>query len=167
MLARHASYQRPIGLLGIALAKRCRQLLRGASGAGDDKNAGCIAVEAMHQPRLLALRAGPCFEHLVDIPRHAGPALHGKTGRLVQDDHLVVFMQHHALQKLVIAPVLQIMAGDRRVFRLGVDIERRHAHHLPWLHAGIAFHASAIDAHLTRAQKLLEWAETEPREMRP
>jgi hypothetical protein len=94
--------QRPIGLLGVALAEGGRQLLRGAARAGDDENAGGVAVEAVHEARLLALRAGPGLQHLVDMPVDARAALHGDAGRLVQHDDLVVLMQQHARQQFVI-----------------------------------------------------------------
>ena len=76
-LARHALDQRPVGLLGVALAEGRRQLLRGATGAGDHQDAGGVAVEPVDEARLFALRAGPGLEHLVDVPVDAGAALDG------------------------------------------------------------------------------------------
>ena len=162
MLARHALHQRPVGFLRVALAKRRRQLLRRAARARHDENAGSIPVEAMHQTWLFALLAGPCFQHLVDMAADAGAALHGKPGGLVQHEHLVVLVQQHARQQLAIAGMLQLATSNRSALDgLLIDIEGRHAHHLSRLHAGIAFHAPAIDAHLAGAQQFLQRPEAE------
>ncbi len=47
-------------------------------------------VEAMHQARVLALGVAQRFEHPIDMFGHARTALHGKAGRLVQHQHVVV-----------------------------------------------------------------------------
>ena len=160
VLAGHALDQRPVGLFRIALAKGRRQLLRSTSGTGNHQHAGGVAVEPMHEPGLLALRAGPGVQHLVNMPRDAGAALHRKAGWFVEHNHLVVLMQHHALQKLVVAGMLEILAGNRAGL-LGIDVERRYAHRLSRLNAGIRFHPAAIDTHLAGTQQLLERPECE------
>src|SRR5687768_3342097 len=85
-LLRHALDQRPVGLLGVAPAKSLGELHRRKAGAGDDQHARRVAVEAVHQPRLLALGIAPSLQHVVDMADHTRTALHGKPGRLVEDE---------------------------------------------------------------------------------
>lgn len=162
VLARHALDQRPVGLFGVALAEGGRQLLRRAARAGDNENTRCVAVETVNKPRLLALRAGPGFEHLVDMPGHTRAALHRKTRGLVEYDYLFVLVQHHARQELEIRRMFEILAGDRSGFQLRIDIHRRHAHRLAGLHARIRFDTPTVNAHLAGAQELLQRTEAEP-----
>jgi hypothetical protein len=74
-------------------------------------------------------------------------------------------MQHHALQQFVVAAMLQVVARDRRILRLGIDIHWRHPDDLTRLHACIGLDATAIDTHLAGAQKLLQRTEAEAGKM--
>ncbi len=53
----------------------------------------------MHQPRLLALGVAHHFQHLIDVPRGAGTALHGETGGLVQYHDIGVLKKDHVLER--------------------------------------------------------------------
>ncbi len=94
-LRRHALHQRPVGLLGLACPKRLGELHRRQPRARHDENARRVAVEPMHQPRLLALLVAPGLQHGIDAARDARAALHGEPRRLVEDEHFRVFVQQH------------------------------------------------------------------------
>ena len=94
-----------------------------------------------------------------------GAALHGKPGRLVEDEDLGVLVDQHLRQHVGIA-LLAHGARGHRALALLVDAERRHAHHLAGLDARVGLGAAAIDADLAGAQQLLQMAEAQAREMR-
>lgn len=108
VLARNAFDQRPIGLLGVALAEGGRQLLRSTAGAGNHQHAGGIAVETVHQTRLFRPSGWSGFQKPVDMAVDAGTALNGNAGRLVENENLVVFMQEHARQKFRVFRMFEI-----------------------------------------------------------
>ena len=72
---------------------------RGEARLGDQEAAGGLLVEPMHQPRFLALGVAHHLQHLVDMPRGAGTALHREPGRLVQHEHVIVLVKRHGLQR--------------------------------------------------------------------
>ena len=156
---RHADDHGPVELLGLAVAERLGQPLRGLSGARDQQQAGRILVEPMDQPRPLLEAEAQRVEHAVDMPLGARTALHREAGRLVEGDHPVVAMDHQALD------LSRVPVGDQRP-RLGLGLRfgrrrgdaGRQAHGLPRLDPVLAFDPPAVDAHLTGAQQLLQRA---------
>ena len=94
----------------------------------------------------------------------ARAALHGKPGRLVEDEDLLVLVEQHLRQHV---GVVLAAHGARAVsgpVALAVDVERRDADDLAGLDARVGLGAAAIDAHLAGAQQLLQMAEAEARE---
>ena len=93
---RHADHDRPVELLGLAIAERLGQPLGRLAGARDQQQAGRVLVEAMDQPRPLLVAEAQRVEHAVDMALGARAALHREPRRLVERDHLVVAMDHQA-----------------------------------------------------------------------
>ena len=67
----------------------------------------------MNQARLLALGVAPGLQHAVDMARDAGTALHRQAGRLVEHEHLVVLVQQHGRQQVVVAAVADGLLRQR------------------------------------------------------
>ena len=103
VLRRHADHDRPVELLGLAVAEGFGQPLGRLPGAGDQQQAGRVLVEAMDQPRPLLEAEAQGVEHAVDMPLGARAALHREARRLVERDHPVVAMDHQALDLLRVA----------------------------------------------------------------
>ena len=81
------------------MAERSGQRGRGKARFGDQEAARRFLVEPVHQARLLPLGVAHHFQHLVDVPRGAGTALHRKPCRLVQHHHVVILVKRHLLQR--------------------------------------------------------------------
>ena len=75
-----------------------------------------------------------------------------------------IFMDQHLGQHVGVALVADRVTGQRALALL-VDLERRNAHHLARLDAGVGLDPAAIDADLAGAQQLLQMAEAKAREM--
>src|SRR5690606_17387073 len=65
--ARHAFYERPVGLLRLALAKCLGQLDSRTARTGNHQHAGGVAIKPVHQARLLALLVTPGFQHTIHV----------------------------------------------------------------------------------------------------
>ena len=96
------------------------------------------------------------------MAHHAGAALHRKAGRLVQHQHVVVFVQRHCLQR-----------GERLRFgfRFGRNLrriqpQRRNADVLAGLQPVLAVGALAVHAQLAFADDALDMGERQPRKPR-
>ena len=106
----------------------------------------------------MALRIAHHFQHLIDVTRGAGTALHRKPGRLVQHHDVVILIQDHVLQRL---------KRLRRRFRemtcsLGhIELERRNANALSFLQPVLAVGALAVHAQLAFADDALDVGERE------
>ena len=143
-LRRHADHDGPVELLGLTVAERLGQALGGLPGAGDQQQAAGILVEAMDQPRPLLEAEAQRVEHAVDVPLRAGPALHRQPRRLVEDDDVIVAMDHQATgsrrrpgrKRSEISPRL----GRRRQGDAG-----RQADRLPGLDPVLALGPLAVD----------------------
>ena len=146
-------------------AERLGKLHGGEPRAGDDQHAGRVAVEPVHQTRLLALLVAPGFQHVVDMADDARAALHGEAGRLVEDKDFRIFVDQHLGQNVAVVLVADGVAGERPVALL-VHVERRDADHLARLDARVGLHPAAIDTDLAGAQQLLQMAEAKTRKMR-
>ena len=96
----HALDQRPVDLLRRPLAEGLGELLRGEPGARDDEDAGGRPVEAVDQPRLLALRVAERFEQRIDVAGQARAALHGESRRLVEDEDVVVLVEEERAEEV-------------------------------------------------------------------
>ncbi len=159
---RHALDQRPVGLLRLAGTKRLGELHGREPCPGNDQHAAGVAIEPVHQSWLLTLPVAPRLEHRIDAPGDTGAALHGESGRLVEDEHLVVLVEQHPGQQFAVALPAHRLRGQRRA-TLAVHVERRNAHGLTRLKPRVGLGAAAIDPHLAGAQQLLQVAEAETR----
>ena len=160
---RHALDHRPIFLLHLAGGEQAPQCRRHVAPARHHQNARGVAVEPVHQPRPLAKLGGPGFEKPVNMPRHAGAALDGETGGLVQHQDVVVAVEDHCLEQ---RPVLrrERLGGGRRIARSGRKGERRQAHFLAGAQARIALDPRSVKPHLAGPQQLVEIGIGQPRE---
>ena len=135
------------------MAERSGQRGRRKSRFRDQQAARGFLVEPMHQPRFLPLCVAHHFQHLIDMPRGAGTALHRQTGRLVQHHDVGVLIQDHVLEGL---------QRLRRRFRelanhLGrIELERRNADALAFFKAILAVGTLAVDAQLAFADDALD-----------
>ncbi len=149
---------RPVEFQRLARLEGLAEKGGGGARARDDKHAGRVAVEPVHEPRLAAMPIGEGFKHLVDVARHAGAALHGKPVGLVEDDDVGVLVQDRRFERLAVAD----LAERRRLRRPCVaDGERRNAHRLARGKPRRSVDPRAIDAHLAGADELLQMAEAE------
>ena len=96
MGARHAFGQRPVDLGRVALPERFAEGRRRRRRPGDDQDARRIAVQPMHQPRLLLLAESEELEQPVDMPGDAAAALRGEPRRLVENQNRRILMNHKA-----------------------------------------------------------------------
>src|SRR5690606_38273995 len=77
-----------------------------------------------------------------------------------------VFVNEHALEKLISISVLYVVAADHAALDgFSVRFDRRNANDLPYLQTAIGFDAAAINTNLTRAQKLLQRTKSQTRIM--
>ena len=118
---RHAGGQRPVDLARRARAEGLRERRRGKARLGDQQAAGRVLVEAMHEARLLPVRAGPAqyLQHAVEMARRAGAALHRKAHRLVEHQHVGVFVQCDRFQEFPRLLVFRRKVRARRIERSG------------------------------------------------
>ena len=153
----HALHQRPIGLGRRARLEDAPELGRRIARLGNEQHTAGVAVEAMHQPRPLTAEAvGHAGQQPIDVTLGAGAALHGQPKRLVEHEHVLVLEQDRPLDQIAVALGEAQRRGNRRL-RLGrLAHDRRHAQLLAGLQPGIGLHPLAVDAHLARAQQLLE-----------
>ena len=160
---RHADDDRPVELLGLAVAEGVAQPPGRQAGAGDQQQARRVLVQAVDQPRPLLVAETQRVEHAVDMPLGPGPALHRQARRLVQHDDLVVLVDDQAADLLGVA-----VRHGRDLARLGWRRRGdagRQADGLAGLDAILALGALAVDADLAGAQKLLQGAVAQLGEM--
>ena len=112
----------------------------------------------MDQARPLLEAEAQRVQHAVDVLVRTAAALHRQSRRLVEHDHVIVAMYHHALDLGGVA------IGNRRL-RLGSRLGRRRirdagrqADRLARLDTVLALGALAVDPDLTGAQQLLQRA---------
>src|SRR5690606_2094346 len=123
-----------------------------------------VTIEPVHEAGFFALLVAPGFQHAIHVAVDARAALDGKAGGLIEDEDLIVLVDQHLGQHVAIALRTHGAHGRRRC-ALAIDTQRRHTDHLPRLDPAIGLHATAIDTHLTGAQKLLQLTEGKPRIM--
>ena len=85
----------------------------------------------------------------------AGAALHGKTHRLVEHQHVGVLVKRDRLDEGAVLLRLRRVVARRRRF----ELERRDAQLLPGLEAILRLRALAVDPHLALADDALDVAE--------
>ena len=160
---RQARHQRPIDFARRPRAERAGEMRSRKARLGDQQAARGLAIDAVHEARLLALGIAHHLEHLVDVPRHARAALHGKAGRLVEDEDVVVFVDRHLLQRLerLLRRVRELADDLRRI-----ELQRRDADALPLLEAVLAVDALAVDAEFAFADDALDMGERQAGEAR-
>ena len=163
-VSRYAGADRPVDLFRIAFAEGLRERHRRTARTRHDEHAGGLAVEPVNETRFLALLVAEGIQHFVDMARNAGTALHGKPGRLVEDEDFRIFVDQHGAQHFRVLAVAHRVRGQRGAGKLRLaGKQRRHAHRLPDGKPRIGLRPPAVDAHLPGAQQLLQLAETEPR----
>src|SRR6185437_1041022 len=139
------------------------ELRRGGGAARQHQHARGVAIEPMDEARALLGIEAQCVEQPVQMALGVGAALDGKAVRLVDDDEVVVLVQHGAADHLEVArPGRRRLAARRR--RADVA-QRRDADDLAGSDAIAGLGALAVDAHLAGAQQPLEAAMAEAREM--
>ncbi len=125
---------------------------------GDEQHAGRVAIEAVHEARTLAAEAvGHAGEHAIDVPFGSAAALHGEAERLVEHEDVLVLVEDHALDAGPIGlgkPERRLDARRRR--RLLGAHDLRHADIGAGFETLVALDPAAVDAHLSRAQQLLQ-----------
>ena len=121
---RHADHQRPIDLARRARAKGLGQRRGGKTRLGHQQAAGGVLVEPMHQARTLRVRCAPQrAQHAVEVAHGAGAALHGKPHRLVEHQHVGIFVKRDRPDEgAVLLRLRRIVARRRRL-----ELERRNA----------------------------------------
>ncbi len=77
-----------------------RPCFGGETRFGNQQAARGLLVEPVHQPGLLAFRIAHHLQHLIDVTRCAGTALHRQARGLVQHHDIGVLVEDHVLQRL-------------------------------------------------------------------
>ena len=113
-------------------------------------------VQPVHQPRLLPLGVAHHFQHVVDVARDAGAALHREPRRLVQHHDVGVLEEDHVLERLQ-----RLGRGFRELSRAlrRIELQRRNANALPLLDPVLAVGTLAVDAQLAFANDALDVGE--------
>ena len=161
---RHPGDQRPVDLARRARAEGLCERRGGKTRFGHQQAAGRILVEPVHEPRPLRVGMRPAqrAEHAVDVAHGTRAALHGEAHRLVEDEHVVVFVQRDRFDKgAVLLRLRGVIARRRRRQR-----ERRHTHALPGFEPRLRLGALAVQAHLAFAHDALDVAERQARKPR-
>ncbi len=98
------------------------------------------------------LRTAQRAQHAVEMARGAGAALHGEPHRLVEHQHVVVFVQRDRLDEgAVLLRLRRIVARLRRF-----ELERRNAHRLPGF-ASRAFGCVRLPFTRTSPLRMMRW----------
>jgi hypothetical protein len=142
------------------MAGTSRQGGRGKPRFRNQQAARCFPIEPVHQPRLLALDVAHHFQHVVDIARDTGAALHRQPLRLVQHHDVGILEQDHVLERLQCLLRGFGEASGRGLRR--IEPQRRNAHALSLLQPVLAVGALAIDAQLAFADDALDVGERQP-----
>ena len=114
---RHAGDQRPVDLARRARAEGLGQRRGGKARLRHQQAAGGVLVEPVHQARALrvGVRAAQGAQHAVEMARGAGAALHGEPHRLVEHQHVVVFVERDRLDEgAVLLRLRRVVARLRR-----------------------------------------------------
>ena len=124
-------------------------------GLGHQQAPGCVLVEPVHQARPLAGAVAQHIEHAVDVAHGAGAALHREPHRLVQDQHVVVLVQHDRPQEFA-----GFLLGFGEIGGLwSVELERRNPHRGAFLQPVLGVDPLAVDAQLAFADQPLDMGE--------
>ena len=156
----HPGNQRPVDFARRARAEGFGERRRRKARLGDEQAAGGIFVEPVHQPRPLTLRVAHHPQHAVEMARGAGAALHREPHRLVEHQHVGVFIERDGLEKFPRFVVCRIT----RCARLGrIEAQRRNADGLAGLEPVLRLGALAIDPHLAFTDDALDVGEAQTR----
>ena len=142
-----ADDQRQVGLAGFALAELVLQVRERAALLGHEQNARGFAVEPVDQFEEFRLR--PRLAQLFDHAKtHAAAAVHGRAGRFVEGNEVLVLQQDGEFTR------------GRRAFGLFGDLfghaHRRQAHLVALLHTRVGAGAALVDAHLAAADDAVD-----------
>jgi hypothetical protein len=138
------------------VAERAGQGGGGKAGFCNQQAARRFPIQPVHQPRLLSLGVTHHFQHVVDVSRDAGAALHRKPRRLVQHHDVGVLEDGHLLQRL---QCLGRSFGQRARALRGVELERRNADALAFFQPVLAVGALAVDAQFALPDDALDVGE--------
>src|ERR1700722_7974287 len=97
---RHAGNERPIDLARRTRAEGLRERRGGKPRLCHEQATGCVLVEPMHEARSFAVAAAYRLEHAAHVARGAGAALHRKPHRLVDYEHVVIFVECDAFEEM-------------------------------------------------------------------
>ena len=160
---RHAGDQRPIDFPRRARAECLGESRRRKARLGDQQAARSVLIEPVHQPRTLAVRVAQNFQHAVEVPRGAGAALHRKPHRLVEHEHIVVFIERDRLEEIggLLIGLIAHLARFRRI-----EPQRRNAHGLSGFQSVLRLGALAVDAHLAFSDDALDVGKAQARKPR-
>ena len=121
----------PVGLLDVAASEQGGELAGGAGGAGEQQDAGGVAVEAVDQAGAVFGAEAQRVQHGVEVAGDAGAALDRQAIGLVEDQDVVVLVDYRVLQ------VLGIVRVDRGGwFGCGRGVHRGNFHRLAGGQAG-------------------------------
>ena len=121
--------------------------------APQHQDARRVEIEAMDQARPFAIGPGERAQHRVEIAPLAGTALDREPGRLVEDQDIVVLMDHQAAHEAGIDVRNRRGPAARR--DIGVDVGRQ-TDDLSGDDAGLALRALAVEADLALAEQLFD-----------
>ena len=97
------------------------------------------------------MRAAQGAEHAVEVVRRAGAALHGEPHRLVEHQHVVVFVKRDRSDEgAVLLRLRRVVARFRRI-----ELQRRDAHRLPGLEP--AFGCVRLPFTRTSPLRMMRW----------
>ena len=142
-------------------------MARGDPRFGDDQAAGGILVEAVDEARLLPVPVHQGVQHAIDMAQRARPTLHREASRLVEHQHIGVFIERDR-GKIVAGGAVNARcrrAGRRPVIRR-TGLQRRDAHLLAGLHMILGIDAFGVDAQFALADNPLDMAEGQLRKAR-
>ena len=154
---RHAGDQRPVDLSRRARAEGFCQGRRREPRLGDEQAARGVLVEPMNEARALAVSVAQRLEHAVDMAHGAGAALHREPHRLVEHQHVGVFVERERLEeRAIFLRRRRIIARLRRI-----KAQRRNTHCLSGFQPVLWLRALAVDAHLAFTDDALDVGEAQ------
>lgn len=166
-----------IGLLDFTGAEGSGQRNRRRSSSGQHEKAGRVSIETMHKARIILPPEPKRHQGMPEVPMLRRPALDGKPRRLVEDDHVIVEMQH-GIHKLCSKGLVRSFGGTRilpagrrnrgRGFRKGRnpdDLARQNPRsglYTPAIDTDFPLSAHLFKATLTHTRKLPAKPPVEP-----
>ncbi len=155
---RRSEHQSPVNLFGFARTESVGQLGGRGGRAPQNQNAAGVLVQPVNQTGIFILVETQCRQHPVQMPRHPRSALNGQPRGFVQNQNVVILVNHQTLDEsgVFVADLHGVAARFGRCHRRPFFRQRRHAHDLSRGHALRRFGALAVHLDLLGAQQLLQ-----------